>query len=142
MYLAMLKSKIHRATITHADLHYVGSLTVDRDLMDAAGLLAGEQVNVVDITNGARLVTYVIEGERGSGVIGINGAAARLVQPEDLVIIIAYAQMSPAEAAGYRPRVVFVDERNRIRHEGAGLADVPANENGLCAPPLSAHTHA
>jgi aspartate 1-decarboxylase len=110
----MLKSKIHRATVTQADLHYVGSVTIDQDLLDAADLLPGEQVAIVDVTNGARLETYVIAGERGSGVIGINGAAAHLVHPGDLVIMIAYAQMSDAEARGYRPRVVHVDSANRI----------------------------
>ena len=91
MLRTMLKSKIHRATVTQADLHYVGSVTIDADLMDAADLLEGEQVTIVDIDNGARLVTYAITGERGSGVIGINGAAAHLVHPGDLVILIAYA---------------------------------------------------
>ena len=104
----MFKSKIHRATVTHADLHYVGSVTVDRDLMEAADLLEGEQVAIVDITNGARLETYVIPGERGTGVIGINGAAAHLVHPGDLVILISYAQMDAAELRSYAPRVVFV----------------------------------
>jgi L-aspartate-alpha-decarboxylase len=118
----MLKSKIHRATVTQADLHYVGSLTIDRDLMDAADLLPGEQVAVVDVTNGARLETYVIEGERGSGVIGINGAAAHLVHPGDLVIIISYAQMDDELARRYRPRVVHVDGQNRIVDIGADPA--------------------
>lgn len=94
----MMKSKIHRATVTQADLHYVGSVTVDEDLLDAADLLAGELVHIVDIDNGNRLETYTIAGERGSGVIGINGAAARLVHPGDLVILIAYGQMEDAEA--------------------------------------------
>jgi aspartate 1-decarboxylase len=114
----MLKSKIHRATVTQADLHYVGSVTVDEDLMDAADLLAGEQVAVVDITNGARLETYVIAGPRGSGVIGINGAAARLVHPGDLVILIAYGVMDSAEARSHVPRVVFVDAENRVAGQG------------------------
>ncbi|THA23577.1 aspartate 1-decarboxylase [Streptomyces sp. RKND-216] len=109
----MLKSKIHRATVTQADLHYVGSLTIDTDLMKAADLLPGELVHVVDIDNGARLETYVIEGEPGSGVIGINGAAARLVHTGDLVIIIAYAQVTDDEVDGHRPQVVFVDGENR-----------------------------
>ena len=113
MLRTMLKSKIHRATVTQADLHYVGSVTIDADLMDAADLLEGEQVTIVDIANGARLVTYAITGERGSGVIGINGAAAHLVHPGDLVIIIAYGTMEDAEARGYRPRIVFVDADNR-----------------------------
>jgi aspartate 1-decarboxylase len=110
----MLKSKIHRATVTQADLHYVGSVTVDEDLMDAADLLAGEQVAIVNVTNGARLETYVIPGQRGSGVIGINGAAARLVHPGDLVILISYAQMDDATARSYQPRVVHVDADNRV----------------------------
>jgi aspartate 1-decarboxylase len=118
----MLKSKIHRATVTQADLHYVGSVTVDTDLMEAADLLPGEQVAIVDITNGARLETYVIAGDRGTGVIGINGAAAHLVHPGDLVILISYAQMDDALARAYRPRVVHVDPRNRIIE----LGDDPA----------------
>jgi aspartate 1-decarboxylase len=118
----MLKSKIHRATVTRADLHYVGSLTVDRDLMDAADLLVGEKIAVVDVTNGARLETYVIEGERGSGVIGVNGAAAHLVHPGDLIIIIGYGLMSDLEARTHVPHVVHVDADNRI----AGLGSDPA----------------
>ena len=110
----MLKSKIHRATVTQADLHYVGSVTVDQDLLDAADLLPGEQVAIVDVTNGARLETYVIPGERGSGVIGINGAAAHLVHPGDLVILISYAQMDERDRPAYEPRVVHVDAANRI----------------------------
>ena len=109
MLRTMLKSKIHRATVTQADLHYVGSLTIDEDLMDAADLLPGEQVAIVDVTNGARLETYVIAGERGSGVVGINGAAAHLVHPGDTVIVISYGLMDSAEAAGYEPAVIFVD---------------------------------
>ncbi len=119
MYRTMFKSKIHRATVTQADLHYVGSITIDADLMDAADLLPGEQVAVVDVTNGARLETYVIEGERGSGVIGINGAAAHLVHPGDLVIVISYAAMPDAEAKAYLPKVVHVDGANRIVHLGS-----------------------
>ncbi|WP_405184883.1 aspartate 1-decarboxylase [Streptomyces albidoflavus] len=114
MLRTMCKSKIHRATVTHADLHYVGSVTVDRDLMDAADLLPGELVHIVDITNGARLETYVIEGERGSGVIGVNGAAAHLVHPGDLVILISYAQVDDAEARSLVPAVVHVDARNHV----------------------------
>ncbi len=110
----MMKSKIHRATVTDADLHYVGSITVDRDLMDAADLVEFEQVAVVDIDNGARLVTYAITGERGSGVIGINGAAAHLVHPGDLVIMISYGVMDETEAKSYIPKVVHVDAANRI----------------------------
>lgn len=114
MLRTMLKSKIHRATVTQADLHYIGSVTVDTTLMEAADLLPGEQVAIVDITNGARLETYVIPGEPGSGVLGINGAAAHLVHPGDLVILLSYAQMDDAEARAFRPRVVHVDARNRI----------------------------
>ena len=102
MLRTMMKSKIHRATVTQADLHYVGSVTVDEDLLDAADLLPGELVHIVDVTNGARLETYTIAGERGSGVIGINGAAARLVHPGDVVILIGYAQMETAEARELR----------------------------------------
>jgi aspartate 1-decarboxylase len=108
----MMKSKIHRATVTQADLHYVGSVTLDAALMEAADLLDGEQVAIVDITNGARIETYVIPGERGSGVIGINGAAARLVHEGDLVIIISYAVMDDAEARALTPLVVHVNEQN------------------------------
>lgn len=131
MLRTMLTSKIHRATVTQADLHYVGSLTIDEDLMDAAGLLPGEQVHVVDIDNGARLVTYAIAGPRGSGVIGINGAAARLVQPGDLIIIIAYGQLTDAEAREFRPRVVHVDRDNRIVELGSDPAEpVPGALDG------------
>jgi aspartate 1-decarboxylase len=123
MIRTMMKSKIHRATVTQADLHYVGSVTVDQDLLDAANLLPGELVHIVDIDNGARLETYTIAGERGSGVIGINGAAARLVHPGDLVILIAYAQMEDAEAREFRPDVVFVDADNRIIGTGNDPAE-------------------
>ncbi|PVZ13010.1 aspartate 1-decarboxylase [Actinomycetospora cinnamomea] len=125
MQRTMLKSKIHRATVTDADLHYVGSVTVDEDLMRAADLLPGEQVAIVDVTNGARLETYVITGPAGSGVIGINGAAAHLVSPGDLVILISYGVMDDAEARTYQPRVVFVDEANRVLDRGADPARVP-----------------
>ncbi len=128
MFRTMLKSKIHRATVTHADLHYVGSVTVDEDLMDAADLLAGERVAIVDVTNGARLETYVIPGARGSGVVGINGAAAHLVGPGDLVILIAYATMDEDESRRYLPRVVFVDADNRIAHQGHDPAHAPAGD--------------
>ena len=114
MMRTMLKSKIHRATVTQADLHYVGSVTIDEDLLDAADLLPGEQVAIVDVTNGARLETYVIPGERGTGVIGINGAAAHLVHPGDLVIMISYGVMDETEAKSYIPKVVHVDGANRI----------------------------
>ena len=109
----MMKSKIHRATVTDANLHYVGSITVDRDLMDLADLMEYEQVAVVDVDNGARLETYVIEGERGSGAICLNGAAARLVSPGDRVIIISYAEYDQAELEGYRPTIVHVDRSNQ-----------------------------
>jgi aspartate 1-decarboxylase len=122
MLRTMMKSKIHRATVTQADLHYVGSVTVDEDLLDAADLLAGELVHIVDVTNGARLETYTIAGERGSGVIGINGAAARLVQPGDIVILIGYGQMDTAEAKAFRPHVVFVDAQNKVVATGDDLA--------------------
>ena len=123
MLRTMMKSKIHRATVTQADLHYVGSVTVDEALLDAADLLPGELVHIVDVTNGARLETYTIAGERGSGVIGINGAAAHLVHPGDLVILIAYAQMDTAEAKAFEPRVVFVDADNAIQGLGSDPAD-------------------
>ncbi len=110
----MMKSKIHRATITEADLHYVGSLTVDRDLMEAADLLEYEEIQVVNVNNGARLTTYVIAGERGSGVIQLNGAAARLGMKGDLVIIISYGVFDEAELHDFEPRVVHVDAANRI----------------------------
>ncbi|MFE6702462.1 MULTISPECIES: aspartate 1-decarboxylase [Streptomyces] len=122
MQRTMLKSKIHRATVTQCNLHYVGSVTVDEDLMETADLIAGELVHIVDINNGARLETYVIAGPRGSGVIGINGAAARLVHEGDLVIIIAYAAVNDAEARKLEPRVVFVDEANRVLEAGTDPA--------------------
>ena len=123
MLRTMMKSKIHRATVTQADLHYVGSVTVDEDLLDAADLLPGELVHIVDIDNGARLETYTIAGPRGSGIIGINGAAARLVHPGDLVILIAYAQMETAQAKELKPSVVFVDSENRIVGTGSDPAE-------------------
>ena len=134
MLRTMLKSKIHRATVTQADLHYVGSVTIDADLMDAADLLEGEQVTIVDIDNGARLVTYAITGQRGSGVIGINGAAAHLVHPGDLVILIAYAQMEDAEARSYQPKIVFVDAENNAIDLGSDPAYVPADAGELVSP--------
>jgi aspartate 1-decarboxylase len=129
MLRTMFKSKIHRATVTQADLHYVGSVTVDADLLDAADLLPGELVHIVDITNGARLETYTIAGERGSGVIGINGAAAHLVHPGDLVILISYAQVDDAEARTMTPRVVHVDAGNRIVALGSDASEpVPGTD--------------
>lgn len=110
----MFHAKIHRATVTGADLHYVGSVTVDQDLLEAAGILPFEQVDIYDITNGARLTTYALPGERGSGVVGINGAAAHLVRPGDLVILVAYGVFEEEEARNLKPTVVLVDEKNRI----------------------------
>lgn len=135
MLRTMFTGKIHRATVTQADLHYVGSVTVDQDLLDAANILPGELVAIVDITNGARLETYTIAGERGSGVIGINGAAAHLVHPGDLVILIAYGLMDTAEATSYEPRVVHVDEHNRIVALGSDPAD--AVVGNVVRPPHS-----
>ncbi|MET9861745.1 aspartate 1-decarboxylase [Streptomyces smyrnaeus] len=134
MLRTMFKSKIHRATVTQADLHYVGSVTIDADLLDAADLLPGELVHIVDITNGARLETYVIEGERGSGVLGINGAAAHLVHPGDLVIVISYAQVDDAEARGLKPRVVHVDADNRIVALGADASEPPLGSDAERPP--------
>lgn len=131
MLRTMLKSKIHRATVTQADLHYVGSCTIDADLMEAADILEGEQIDIVDINNGNRLTTYAITGERGTGVIGINGAAARLINPGDLVIIIAYAQYSNEELQDYRSRVIFVDEHNRQLESGSDPAHAPAGSDLL-----------
>lgn len=110
----MYKSKIHRAVVTEANLNYVGSITIDEDLLDAAGLLPGEKVQIVNNNNGERIETYTIAGKRGSGVICLNGAAARRVEPGDIIIIIAYAFMTPEEAKSYEPKIVFVDEHNHI----------------------------
>jgi aspartate 1-decarboxylase len=137
MLRTMMKSKIHRATVTQADLHYVGSVTVDEDLLDAADLLPGELVHLVDIDNGARLETYTIAGPRGSGIIGINGAAARLVHPGDLVILIAYGQMETAQARDFRPSVVFVDSENRIVGTGSDPAAVVPEERASRRVPAS-----
>ncbi|MEV7606632.1 aspartate 1-decarboxylase [Paenarthrobacter sp. NPDC089322] len=133
MIRTMFKSKIHRATVTHADLHYVGSVTVDLDLLDAADILPGELVSIVDITNGARLETYTIAGERGSGVIGINGAAAHQVHVGDLVILITYAEMTTEEARAYEPKVVHVGKDNQILQLGNDPAE--AHTPGLMRPP-------
>ncbi|GAA2544720.1 aspartate 1-decarboxylase [Neomicrococcus aestuarii] len=137
MMRTMFSSKIHRATVTHADLHYVGSVTVDLDLLDAADILPGELVSIVDVTNGSRLETYTIAGERGSGVIGINGAAAHLVNVGDLVILIAYQSMTTEEARAFEPKVVHVDERNRIIELGSDPAEALAE--GLSRPPYAVH---
>ena len=123
MMRIMMKSKIHRATVTQADLHYVGSVTIDSDLMEAADLLEGEQVAIVDVTNGARIETYAIAGEAGSGMIGINGAAAHLVSPGDVVIIISYAAMDDSEARTFEPKIVHVNEENRIVKLGNDAAE-------------------
>ncbi|NYE57891.1 aspartate 1-decarboxylase [Carboxydothermus ferrireducens DSM 11255] len=114
MFLTMMKGKIHRATVTEANLNYVGSITIDEELLDASGILPNEKVQVVNINNGARLETYTIPGPRGSGIISLNGAAARLCQIGDKVIIIAYALMEEKEAKQWQPKVVFVDENNKI----------------------------
>jgi len=120
MRRTMCKSKIHRATLTGADLHYVGSLTVDRDLMDAADMVPYEQVHVVNVNNGNRLITYIIEGERGSGTVQLNGAAARLGAPGDVVIVITYGEYEDADLKrGFEPRVVFVNDENRQVEVGA-----------------------
>ena len=125
MLRPMLSGKIHRATVTAADLDYVGSITIDADLLDAADLLPGQQVDVVDVTNGARLTTYVIPGERGRGGVGINGAAAHLVHPGDIVIIIGYGMLNDTEARTHQAHVVFVNADNRIVQLGTDPGDVP-----------------
>jgi len=119
----LLNGKIHRATVTQADLHYVGSVTIDADLCAAADLVEGELVHIVDVTNGARLQTYVIVGEAGTGQICINGAAAHLVDPGDLVIVISYVEVEESERAAHRPKVVHVDAANRIVALGADAAE-------------------
>jgi aspartate 1-decarboxylase len=119
--------------VTHADLHYVGSVTVDLDLLDAADILPGELVSIVDVTNGARLETYTIAGERGSGVIGINGAAAHLVHVGDVVILITYAEMTTEEAKAYQPKVVHVDRANKIVQLGSDPAE--GITPGIMRPP-------
>ncbi len=120
----MLRGKIHRATVTEANVDYEGSITIDKDLMEASDMLPYEQVHVLDVDNGARLETYIIEGERGSGVICMNGAAARLIHEGDKVIIISYQTVSDADAPHVEPKVVFVDEKNRIAHK----------EKEVCSP--------
>lgn len=126
----MMISKIHRATVTQADLHYVGSITIDATLMEAADLMPGQQVDVVDVTNGARLTTYAIPGEPDSGQICINGAAAHLISPDDLVIIIGYGMIGDEEAHHYQPSVVFVDDKNRILEQCDEPGSVP-EDSGL-----------
>ena len=114
MTITMLKAKIHRATVTQAELDYVGSITVDMDLLEQAGILDYEKVQIVDVNNGSRFETYTIAGERGSGVMCLNGAAARMVQTGDKIILMAYAQVTPEEASELRPTVLFVDEKNKV----------------------------
>lgn len=114
MTITMLKGKIHRATVTQAELDYVGSITVDVDLLEKAGILEYEKVQIVDVNNGARFETYTIAGDRGSGVMCLNGAAARMVQTGDKIILMAYAQVTPEEAKEMRPTVLFVDEKNQV----------------------------
>ena len=126
MLVTMFKCKIHRATVTQADLNYAGSLTLDRDLMDAAGMREFEQVDVLNISNGNRFTTYVIEGRRGSGVVCLNGACARLGEPGDLVIAVSYAQMTPEEADTFQPVTVHVDEDNRIAKVDPGKSNLTA----------------
>lgn len=116
MFITLCKAKIHRATVTQADLSYIGSITIDADLLDASGILVHERTQVLNLTNGARLETYVIPGERGSGIICLNGPAAHHFAPGDLAVIIAYAMMTPEEAAQWHPTVVFVDAKNAITH--------------------------
>ena len=115
MFQTVCKSKLHRATVTEANVQYAGSITLDAELMKAAGLAPYEQVHVVDINNGARLVTYCIEGPAGSGTVCVNGAAARLIAAGDKVIVIAYAQVTPSELEGFAPKIVLLDEHNRIQ---------------------------
>ena len=118
----MLRSKIHRATVTQANVDYEGSITLDPLLLEVAGILPFEQVHVLDVNNGARLQTYAIAGERGSGVVCMNGAAARLIHPGDIVIVLAYDQLDEAEARALRPRLVYVDSRNQITRVGHEVA--------------------
>jgi aspartate 1-decarboxylase len=115
MLLTMMKAKLHRATVTQADLDYEGSISIDRDLLDASGIMPHEQVDVLNINNGARFTTYAIEAPRGSKVIGVNGAAARLVQAGDKVIVVAYGQLDASEARNYAPNVVLLDDGNHIK---------------------------
>jgi aspartate 1-decarboxylase len=136
----MFKSKIHRATVTHADLHYVGSVTVDLDLLEAADILPGELVAIVDVTNGARLETYTIAGQRGTGVVGINGPAAHVIHENDIVILISYANMTTEEARSFEPRIVHVDQHNRILRLGNDPAE--GVTPGLVRPPLALNNSA
>lgn len=135
MFRTMMKSKIHRATVTEANLSYVGSVTIDSEIMERSDILPGELVTIVDVTNGARLETYAISGEPGSGVVCINGAAAHLVHVGDIVILIAYAQMTDLEARAYEPKVVHVDANNRIKLIGSDPAEPCAG--GAATHPLA-----
>jgi aspartate 1-decarboxylase len=121
MMLTMLKCKLHRVRVTHSELHYEGSCAIDARLLEAAGLLPYEQIQVYNVSNGARFTTYVIEGERDSGVISVNGAAAHHASPGDVVIIAAYAQLSAAEAQAFKPRLVYVDEHNKVARLGNAI---------------------
>jgi aspartate 1-decarboxylase len=125
MLLNLLKAKIHRATVTEANLAYEGSITIDKNILEASGIYAHEQVHVVDVNNGARFVTYVIEGKPGSGVMCVNGAAARLVTPGDRIIVIAYCHVTQEEAANHRPKVVLMDENNGIKDAHSLKPGVP-----------------
>nr|WP_244943422.1 aspartate 1-decarboxylase [Streptomyces inhibens] len=125
MHFETLKAKIHRATVTQSRLNYVGSITIDLDLTEAAGIRRHEKVDLVNVTNGARLSTYVIEGPGGSGVIGVNGPSARQAQVGDLVLIVSYASVTPQEADEFEPKVVFVDGKNKITGFGGDAAEVP-----------------
>lgn len=118
MMLTMLHSKLHRARVTHSELHYNGSIGIDRSLIESAGMLVGQQVDVLNVNTGARFTTYAIQEPAGSGHIGIYGAAAHLAKPGDVVIIIAYAQMTPEEAAKYKPKVLILDEKNQVAEHG------------------------
>lgn len=126
MRRTMMKSKLHRATVTATDLDYEGSLTIDRDLLDAADILPFEQVHVWDVTNGARLITYALEGDRGSGVIQVNGAGAHLIRPGDVVIVATFTHLKGAAARGHEPLVVFVDGRNRVKAPDGTAEGLPA----------------
>ncbi len=131
MLRTLCKSKLHRATVTDANVQYTGSLSIDAELMGAADLLPYEQVHVYDVDNGARLVTYCIEGPRGSGMMCVNGAAARLVSPGDHIIVAAFGQFSPEELKGFRPKLILLDERNRIREVATDDAGGPEAADGV-----------
>lgn len=134
MRRTVLKSKLHRATVTAAALDYEGSLTIDSDLLDAADILPHEQIHVWDVTNGTRLVTYALPGDRGSGVVQVNGAGAHLVKTGDVVIIATFTTLPTKRAKKYKPQVVFVDAQNRARSEAPAAAVTPAEANGSPAP--------